>query len=88
MPSTTQVLRARAFRAQNGRCFYCGVFMWLASPAELPCDDRLKLKPSLAAAALLQLDTPQSQAPTGTRGIPGRGEAEGQARCLAPPVGV
>lgn len=28
-------LRAQAFRAQRGRCFYCGLPMWQASPDEL-----------------------------------------------------
>lgn len=31
-----QVLRRQAFERQGGRCYYCGVYMWLASPAELP----------------------------------------------------
>ncbi|MEA9920811.1 HNH endonuclease [Xanthomonas campestris] len=28
-------LRIRAFHAQSGCCFYCGLSMWLASPHEL-----------------------------------------------------
>ncbi|ATS62678.1 MULTISPECIES: HNH endonuclease [Xanthomonas] len=28
-------LRISAFQAQSGRCFYCGLPMWLASPNEL-----------------------------------------------------
>ncbi|MEA9705255.1 HNH endonuclease [Xanthomonas campestris] len=35
-------LRIRAFHAQAGCCFYCGLPMWLASPSEL------RLKPSKA----------------------------------------
>lgn len=30
-----QVLRRRAFNRQGGRCYYCGVCMWLESPDEL-----------------------------------------------------
>jgi len=51
MPTMTQVLRARAFHVQNGRCFYCGVAMWLASPCELPCEHP---RPSPTAAARLK----------------------------------
>ena len=36
MPNRIQSLRNHAFRAQQGRCFYCGVGMWLVSPDELP----------------------------------------------------
>jgi len=36
MPSKIQSLRRNAFNRQHGRCHYCGVQMWLASPAELP----------------------------------------------------
>ncbi|HEL7629420.1 TPA: HNH endonuclease [Stenotrophomonas maltophilia] len=28
-------LRTSAFYAQSGRCFYCGLPMWLAAPSEL-----------------------------------------------------
>lgn len=28
-------LRANAFQSQSGRCYYCGLPMWLTSPAEL-----------------------------------------------------
>ena len=28
-------LRISAFHAQHGRCFYCGLPMWLAAPSEL-----------------------------------------------------
>jgi hypothetical protein len=51
MPTMTQVLRARAFRVQNGRCFYCGVAMWLASPCELPGEHP---QPSPTAVARLK----------------------------------
>ncbi|WP_343231446.1 HNH endonuclease [Xanthomonas euvesicatoria] len=37
-------LRTSAFHVQTGRCFYCGLPMWLASPAELG------LKPTKARA--------------------------------------
>lgn len=30
-----QVLRHRAYKQQDGRCYYCGVRMWLTSPSEL-----------------------------------------------------
>ena len=35
--SSTQVQSARlkAFECQNGKCFYCGVAMWLTTPFEL-----------------------------------------------------
>lgn len=36
VPNRIQNLRNRAFHAQHGRCFYCGVAMWLTSPSELP----------------------------------------------------
>lgn len=36
MPTKIQSLRRKAFDRQHGRCHYCGVQMWLASPAELP----------------------------------------------------
>lgn len=29
-------LRLQTFHRQGGRCCYCGVRMWLASPSELP----------------------------------------------------
>lgn len=35
MPTTVQSSRNSAFHHQNGRCFYCGVRMWLRSPTEL-----------------------------------------------------
>ncbi|WP_420714781.1 HNH endonuclease [Roseateles sp. SL47] len=35
MPSKIQTLRRKAFDHQDGRCWYCGVHMWLASPDEL-----------------------------------------------------
>ncbi|MCA6218840.1 HNH endonuclease [Ideonella sp. B7] len=35
MPSKIQTLRRKAFDHQGGRCWYCGVHMWLASPDEL-----------------------------------------------------
>jgi len=47
MPSKIQTLRRLAFDYQHGRCWYCGVHMWLASPAEIP-------GASPAAAARLQ----------------------------------
>ncbi len=28
-------LRTSAFYAQSGRCFYCGLPMWLTAPSEL-----------------------------------------------------
>ncbi|WP_427916223.1 HNH endonuclease [Stenotrophomonas maltophilia] len=37
-------IRTSAFHAQSGRCFYCGLPMWLAAPSELG------LKPSKARA--------------------------------------
>ena len=37
-------LRTSAFHAQFGRCYYCGLPMWLAAPSELG------LKPSKARA--------------------------------------
>jgi len=30
-----QLLRLNSFRTQQGRCYYCGFYMWLHSPAEL-----------------------------------------------------
>jgi HNH endonuclease len=36
MPFKLQRSRARAFRAQSGRCCYCDVRMWLRDPVELP----------------------------------------------------
>lgn len=37
MPSKKiPTLRRQAFDHQHGRCWYCGVQMWLASPSELP----------------------------------------------------
>ena len=37
MPSKKlPTLRRQAFDHQHGRCWYCGVQMWLTSPAELP----------------------------------------------------
>ncbi len=47
MPSKIQTLRRLAFDHQHGRCWYCGVHMWLVSPAELPAATH-------AAAARLQ----------------------------------
>lgn len=35
-----QNLRKRAFHQQGGRCYYCGVRMWLACPSELPVGRR------------------------------------------------
>lgn len=35
MPSKLQALRRQAFSRQGGRCFYCGVRMWLELPAEI-----------------------------------------------------
>lgn len=49
MPNRIQNLRNHAFHAQHGRCFYCGVAMWLTSPSELPCE---YARPSPAAARL------------------------------------
>ena len=49
MPTTIQRLRNHAFHAQHGRCFYCGVAMWLVSPSELPIE---RAKPSAAVAQL------------------------------------
>jgi 5-methylcytosine-specific restriction endonuclease McrA len=31
-----QSLRRQAFERQGGRCYYCGVCMWLTAPTELP----------------------------------------------------
>lgn len=45
MPSRTQVLRRQAFHRQSGRCWYCSVRMWLASPKELS-------RPGAAASAV------------------------------------
>lgn len=51
MPSRNriQICRRRAFEQQGGRCYYCGVRMWLTSPNELstvlrrrPAWDRLR----------------------------------------------
>jgi len=38
MPSSNRIqsLRRQAHERQAGRCYYCGVRMWLASPEELP----------------------------------------------------
>ena len=36
MRSKIQTNRNRAFVAQHGRCWYCGMSMWLKSPSELP----------------------------------------------------
>lgn len=36
MSSRLQSLRRQAFQRQGGRCYYCGVRMWLSSPGELP----------------------------------------------------
>ena len=37
MSSTkVQSARHRAFERQSGKCFYCGVAMWLTTPFELP----------------------------------------------------
>lgn len=38
MPSKNRIqsLRHQAYDRQGGRCYYCGVCMWLASPTELP----------------------------------------------------
>lgn len=44
-----QVYRRRAFEQQGGRCYYCGVRMWLVSPDDLPAVRR-----SPAALALLR----------------------------------
>lgn len=35
MPKSLKKKRTRAFEAQNGRCYYCGVRMWLESPRNL-----------------------------------------------------
>lgn len=35
MPSKIRTLRRIAFDRQHGHCWYCGVQMWLESPAEL-----------------------------------------------------
>ncbi len=32
MPNSLKKKRARAFEAQRGRCYYCGVRMWLDDP--------------------------------------------------------
>ena len=36
MPTTLRRSRSLAFQQQAGRCFYCGVMMWLRHPSELP----------------------------------------------------
>lgn len=36
MPTTLQRSRSLAFQQQGGRCFYCGVVMWLRHHSELP----------------------------------------------------
>lgn len=36
MPAKKIPILRQAFDHQHGRCWYCGVQMWLASPAELP----------------------------------------------------
>jgi 5-methylcytosine-specific restriction endonuclease McrA len=36
MPSSLQRSRALAFTRQGGRCFYCGVAMWLGEPTGVP----------------------------------------------------
>src|SRR5687768_7510081 len=36
MPSRIQILRHQAFKRQGGRCYYCGIPMWLLSHDELP----------------------------------------------------
>lgn len=42
MPSSNRIQRhrARALAEQDGRCFYCGVRVWLRSPEELPIGGR------------------------------------------------
>lgn len=35
MSTSIQVLRGRAYKQQGGRCYYCCVRMWQASPSEL-----------------------------------------------------
>lgn len=35
MASRVQFLRLKAFQRQHGRCCYCKVIMWCASPSEL-----------------------------------------------------
>lgn len=49
MPTKLQSLRRQAFVREGGRCYYCGVCMWLVSPAELPAAPR-----SAGAIAKLQ----------------------------------
>ena len=34
MPCSIAKHRLAAFKRQNGRCFYCGLPMWLKQPAE------------------------------------------------------
>ena len=41
MPNSLKKKRARAFETQNGRCYYCGVRMWLDSPRDLCREHRL-----------------------------------------------
>lgn len=40
MPTKLQSLRRQAFEREGGRCYYCGVRMWLVSPDELPATPR------------------------------------------------
>lgn len=42
MPSSHRIknLRKLAFEQQGGRCYYCGVRMWLTCPSELPVGQR------------------------------------------------
>jgi 5-methylcytosine-specific restriction endonuclease McrA len=50
MPSSISKHRQAAFKRQNGRCFYCGLPMWLKQPAEFTA----KYKMSEGAASRFQ----------------------------------
>lgn len=65
MSSKIRIHRHRAFGRQHGRCWYCGVLMWEASPLELS-----NVPPR--AAAYLQCTAEHLQARSdGGRGVPG-----------------
>lgn len=49
MPSRIKSIRLRAYLKQHGSCWYCGVPMWLKSPADVPL-----LAPSSSAALALK----------------------------------
>ncbi|MFL8001908.1 HNH endonuclease [Xanthomonas vasicola] len=77
-------LRIRAFQAQSGCCFYCGLSMWLASPHELGLRPRSARFYQCTAEHLIAqqeggLDVPENVVAAHTRCNQGRHKRRGPA---------